>query len=189
MTRLLAPVVLSLAILVAPAADARPRDVTDPDAPRSLPAQGPVAVQWTDPAEFSDLKYSGNRWAAARGDWVVELAEHLREEAGKELRDGERLEVDITDIRRAGMYEPWHGVRMQDVRIMRDQYPPRMSLHFRHLGADGRVIEEGDRDLVDGAFLTRSSIVGDSDRLRYEKTMIDRWLRREFDDKDMAASP
>lgn len=189
MKRTLTPIVLLLALATMSTTEAASRKVTDPDAPRSLPAEGPVAVQWTDPAEFTDLKYSGNRWAAARGNWVFELAEHLREEAEKELPTGERLDVEITDIRRAGMYEPWHGLQMQDVRITRDQYPPRMSLKFRHLGPDGSVIEEGERKLVDSAFLIRGSLFGDSDSLRYEKAMIDRWLRHEFDDRNVATSP
>ena len=58
------------ALLATSMASAKVRNVTDPDAPRSLPAEGPVAVQWTDPAQFTDLKFSGNRWEAARGDWV-----------------------------------------------------------------------------------------------------------------------
>src|SRR3546814_703882 len=32
---------------------AGPSDVTDPEAPRSLPADGPVDVRWTDPAQFT----------------------------------------------------------------------------------------------------------------------------------------
>lgn len=174
---------LALALLctvLALPAFAAVRKVTDPDAPRSLPADGQVDVRWTDPAGFSDLRYSGNRSEAARGDWVAQLAGHLRERAEKLLPPGERLDVEITDIRRAGLYEPWHGAQLDDVRILRDQYPPRMTLRFERIGADGRVVDAGERKLVDGAYLMRSSTLGDSDPLRYEKAMIDRWLRTEL---------
>lgn len=168
-------------LLVVATASAKVRNVTDPDAPRSLPAEGPVAVQWTDPAQFTDLKFSGNRWEAARGNWVAQLAEHVRDAAAKRLPEGDRLEVTITDIGRAGRYEPWHGVRMQDVRIMRDIYPPSMKLEFRQYGADGRVVAEGTRELRDmGYLMSAASLAGTHDTLRFEKRMIDDWARTEF---------
>lgn len=181
---------LLLAGLTAGQASARIRNVTDPDAPRSLPADGRVDVRWTDPARFADILYSGNRTQAQRGDWVAQLAQHLRKRALKRLPPGERLDVEITDIRRAGLYEPWRGVGLHDVRVVRDLYPPRMELRFQRTGADGRTIETGERKLVDGGFLMRSSAFGDSDPLRYEKTLIDRWLRDELaDDGRLAARP
>lgn len=166
--------------LVATSADARVRNVTDPETPRSLPDEGPVAVQWSDPAEFTELKFSGNRWEAQRGNWVFQLAEHVRKEAGKRLPEGERLEVTINDIDRAGRYEPGRGLHMDSVRIMRDFYPPMMDLTFTRYDAEGNVVAEGERRLRDTMYLSNASITRSSDSLRYEKQMIDDWLRREL---------
>jgi len=162
-------------------AHARARNVTDPDAPRALPAEGPVQVQWTDPAEFTDLKYSGNRWRAAQGDWVEQLAQYLRKAAEKRLPEGDTLEVTITDIGRAGRYEPWRGIQMQDVRFIRDYYPPTMALQFKLYGPDGQVLAEGARKLRDTGFMMSggpNQVSGDN--LYYEKRMIDDWLRDEL---------
>ena len=176
-----ARLLLVLLVLFATAtAAARTRNVTDPDAPRSLPDDSPVAVQWSDPSEFTDLKFSGNRWRAAQGDWVRQLAEHLRETTVKRLPDGERMEVTITDIGRAGRYEPWQGIQMQDVRILRDHYPPSMKLEFRHYGADGSVLAEGTRELRDTGYLMGGSNIGGHENLYYEKRMIDEWVRDEL---------
>jgi hypothetical protein len=169
---------LAAATLAAPA-DARVRYVTDPQAPRALPDAGPVSVRWEDPSKFSELRYSGNRYEAARGNWVEELAQHLRERAQKQLAPGQRLDVDIVDIRRAGMYEPWRGPNLQQTRIIREVYPPRMTLNVRFTDADGRVIAQGERKLSDSGFMTGDSIV-DTDPLRYEKRLIDDWVRREI---------
>jgi hypothetical protein len=171
-----------LALCFTGAVQAKSRTVTDPDAPRSLPAEGPVSVDWTDPAQFSDIKYSGNSWEAARGNWVEQLAEHLRQSAEKKLPPGEQLQVTITDIKRAGQYEPGRGPNLQDTRVIRDIYPPRISLTFKRLDAQGGVIEEGERKLVDSGFLMGSSLFGSSDTLRYEKGLLDDWLREEFKD-------
>jgi len=155
-------------------------DVTDPKLPRSLPAEGPVSVSWADPAEFSDLKFSGNRWEAVQGDWVRQLAEYARSSAAKRLAPGEKLEIDIVDITRAGRYEPWLGPQYDHVRMVRDRYPPRMTLSYTLYGADGQVLAQNQRKLADMGFLMGASPVNDSDPLRYEKRMIDDWVRRDI---------
>lgn len=177
--KLLRTATLLLALASLPAMAAGARNVTDPDLPRALPDQGPVAVAWTDPSEFSELRYSGNRWEAAHGDWVTQLAEYIRDEAGKRLDAGQSMEVTITDIQRAGRFEPGAGMRWDRVRIMRDVYPPRMSLNVRVTGADGQVLSEGERKLADTSYLMGSTPL-DTDPLRYEKQMLDDWLRREL---------
>ncbi len=168
-----------LALALCQPAMARVRAVTDPDIPRALPAEAGVSVRWTDPAQFTDLRYSGNRSEARRGNWVVQIAEHLRKRAATRLPTGEKLDVEITDIRRAGAYEPWRGATLHDVRILRDIYPPRIELRFQRTDASGRVIDAGERSLVDNAYLMQSSAL-QSDPLRHEKRMLDRWLRQEL---------
>lgn len=174
---LLAALLLAGAVASAPA---EVRTVTDPAAPRALPADGPVSVDWTDPAKFSEIRQSGNRWEAERGDWVVQLARYLRQRAATRLPAGQTLDVTLTDIRRAGNYESWHGPRGNDVRIVRDLYPPRIELHFVLHGAGGAVLAQGQRKLSDLGFLQDATRLDDSDPLRFEKRLIDDWLRREF---------
>ena len=171
---------IALALVLAAPVAAKSRTVTDPDAPRSLPANGPVSVDWTDPAQFSEIRYSHNRSEAQRGNWVEQLAQYLQTAAAKRLASGESLQITLTDISRAGEYEPWRGIHMQDARIVRDIYPPRISLTFKRTDAQGNVIEQGERKLVDTAFLMGSSTFGNSDQLRYEKRLLDDWLRREL---------
>ena len=173
-------IAFSAALLAPVDGYAKSRNVTDPDAPRSLPAEGPVSVRWEDPAQFTELRYSRNRFEARRGDWVNELATYLRSRAQTKLSPGERLDIDITDIKRAGDYEPWHSSSMQDTRVVRDLYPPRIDLTFKRIGADGKVVAEGERRLRNLSFMMDSRMLNDSDPLRYEKALIDRWLRSEL---------
>ncbi|MFN4162806.1 MAG: DUF3016 domain-containing protein, partial [Stenotrophomonas sp.] len=104
-------------LLVIGCATAAPRSVTDPQAPRALSGDGPVKVSWTDPAQFTEIRQSSNRFEAERGDWVQQLAHYAQKTASKQLQPGQTLEVTITDIKRAGDYEPWHGPRGTDIRI------------------------------------------------------------------------
>ncbi len=179
----------AVALAIALPAAARQSNVTDPDAPRSVPADGgAVNVQWTDPAKFSEIKFSGNRWESQRGDWVAQLAQYLRDRSGQQLARGQTLDVTITDIDRAGRYEPTTRVDMQNVRIVKDIYPPRITLDFTLKGADGQVLAQGERKLVDHGFLMGSNL-NDHDPLRYEKRMIDDWVRREFRANTLSATP
>jgi hypothetical protein len=172
----LTAVVFAAASLGVHAADS----VTDPNKPRNLPDNGPVAVSWTDPAQFSDLRFSANRWEAERGDWVRQLAEHLRNSAAKQLQPGEKLQVESTDITRAGEYEPWRGPDFDRVRYIRDRYPPRMQFNYTLTGNNGQVLAQGERKLRDSGFMMGSLPINQNDPLRYEKRMIDNWLRRDL---------
>ena len=163
-------------------------NVTDPNLPRNLPVDGPVGVSWSDPAQFSDIRSSGNRWEAERGDWVRQLAQYARDRATKQLAPGEKLEIALTDIQRAGRYEPWLGPDFQHVRMIRDYYPPRISLTYTLYGADGQVLAQNERKLSDAGFLMGSSPLNNTDPLRYEKRMLDDWLRRDIGPRRLVGS-
>ncbi len=178
---------LLVCLLCMGSAEARVRNVTDPDAPRALQGDSPVKVSWSDPAQFTEIRYSTNRWEAQRGDWVNQLAEYFRKSATKRLPAGDTMQIQITDIKRAGQYEPWHGPRMDDVRIIKDIYPPRLSFSYTISDASGKVIDQGEEKLVDSAFLMGSTNRMDSDPLRYEKQMIDDWTRKQFRNDQITA--
>ncbi|GHD71823.1 hypothetical protein GCM10007164_18470 [Luteimonas padinae] len=165
------------AAFVVPAFAAR---VTDPELPRSLDADGPVTVSWTDPHAFSEIRYSRNRFEAERGDWVRGIARHLAKRAAGALGPGERLDVVITDIELAGDFEPGAG-RSDGVRIVRDIYPPRIDLSYTLYDASGDVADSGERSLRDIGFLHRQAgTVGSGDPLRHEKRLVDAWVRDEL---------
>ncbi len=173
-------VLLLAAVLMSGHAWAKSANVTDPDAPRSLPAEGTVSVQWSDPAQFSEIRFSGNRWESVRGDWVRDIARYIRKRAANQLPQGQRLDVTIRDIKRAGDYEPGRGIPGSSIRYMRDLYPPRIDLEFTLLDGNGQVLAQGTRKLTDLGYLRRSSRVTDTDPLRYEKQLIDDWLRKDL---------
>jgi hypothetical protein len=171
------PLLLATVLALGACASTGSTSMLAPDAPRALPAAGPVSVAWEDPATFTELRHSGNRHASAQGAWLDDLATYMRKEAEETLPAGHRLELTIVDLQRAGRYEPWLAPNLQDARIIRDMYPPRMTLRFRELDASGAVVAEGERKLSDTAFLMSSTRMSDTDPLRYEKRMFNDWLR------------
>jgi hypothetical protein len=89
------------------------------------------------------------------------------------------LEVRFTDIDLAGEYEPQRGPRFDDIRIMREIYPPRMVLEFRLLDADGKVLAQGTRHLIDMNYQSNITPFND-EPLRYDKALLTDWMRSEF---------
>lgn len=148
--------------------------------PRQPAPAGAVSVTHADPAGFAEAReQTPHESPAARRAWLDALCQHLAERVAEALPEGERAELHITDLRRAGAFEPWRGGSAGAVRVVRDLYPPRIDLEYRRLAADGRVLAQGRGTLRDSAFLMRPDRYP-GDPLRHEKTLIDDWVAREF---------
>jgi hypothetical protein len=138
-----------------------------------------VEVTYVSPEKFSDFKDSSMNTEKGREYLAAEFTKHIRRVAKEVLPAGDRLEVRFTDINLAGEYEPQHGPQYDDIRIMREIYPPRMRLDFRLLGADGKVVAEGARNLIDMNYQSNGRTF-DDDPLRYDKQLLTDWLHSEF---------
>jgi hypothetical protein len=138
-----------------------------------------VEVTFVAPEKFTDVKDDYMDSEKGRAALLSELKEHLVKRGAQYLGANQRLEIKVTDVDLAGDFEPWRGPNFQDVRIVKDLYPPRVDLEFRLIGADGKVISEGKRQLRDLAY-TMTIAMPTSDPLRYDKEMLSNWLRQEF---------
>jgi hypothetical protein len=141
-----------------------------------------ITVMFDHPEKFTDLRDNStdfeNEWG--REHFLPPLKEHLERHAARLLPAGQKLTVTFTNIDLAGDFEPWRGMAWHDVRIVKDLYVPRMTFKFTVTGEDGQVLKEGERKLLDGAFQMRITSAFNSDSLRYEKEMLNDWLRSEF---------
>ncbi len=131
-----------------------------------------VQVDWTKPGDFSEAKqYPGTGLGRDSPDeWLTDLADHLRYRAERVLPQGDDLHVTFTNVQRAGTYEPWRGPQWDDVRIIKDIYPPRIDLMFKLTDASGGVVKEGKRELRDPAFLQRG-ILNETDPFAIRETL------------------
>jgi len=140
-----------------------------------------VTVTWAPFDTLSEVKQNQmNRGWLRPDDWTKQLGRYLSERANALLPPGQQLDVTIDDIKLAGDYEPWRGPQAQDIRIMKDIYPPRIDLHYRLIGADGKTLRENRSKLRDLSYLQDTVVPTDNDPLRYDKHLIDTWLRTEF---------
>lgn len=107
------------------------------------------------------------------------LKQYIEQRGNELVADGQKLTVTLTEVDLAGDFEPWRDPAMNDVRVVKDIYPPRIDLEFKLTGADGKVIKEGKRELRDLAFMMKLSIQRD-DPFRHEKQLLNDWLTREL---------
>jgi hypothetical protein len=138
-----------------------------------------VEVTFVAPEKFTDVKDDYMESEKGRDALLSELKQHLEKRGATHLSANQRLEIRVTEVDLAGDFEPWRGPQFQDVRIVKDLYPPRVNLEFRLIGADGKVISEGKRELRDLSYMF-SMAMPTSDPLRFDKEMLSDWLRREF---------
>ena len=144
----------------------------------SLGQEPPVEVQYVHAENFADVgnhRFSDERIRAA---YLEQLRGHLVKQAAAVLAAGEQLSVSITELDMAGEFESWRPP-MGDARIVKDIYPPRIDLTFRLAAGDGKVIKEGARELRDAEFMMGANRYP-ADPLRYEETLLDRWLEQEL---------
>ena len=160
-----------------PALSATPEAAQAPASTTASPAAR-VSVTYDNPDNFTEARQFGQEDRFNGVTYLEPLKTHLVKQAARMLPPGYRLNVTITDIKLAGAYEPWQGIDLRHVRFMKDIYPPRIDLTFQLIGSDGKVLREGSRKLRDMGYLQGNLLVSNTDRLRYDKALIDRWLRR-----------
>lgn len=170
--------VLALAAAsLGPALSATPEAAQAPASTTAAPAAR-VSVTYDNPDNFTEARQFGRQDRFNGLTYLEPLKAHLIKQAARMLPPGDQLKVTITDIKLAGAYEPWQGIDLQHVRFMKDIYPPRIDLTFQLIDSDGKVLREGSRKLRDMGYLHSGLLKSGSDRLRYDKALIDRWLRR-----------
>ncbi len=143
-------------------------------------ADGPVKVEYLKPETFTDVKERNFNTPPDKNQHLLQLKSWLETEAAKHLQPGQNLQITISNIDLAGDYTPGSNAAGNDIRIIKDLYPPAMSLNFALKAADGSVINSGERKLRDSGFLMHSSSTSRSSELEYDKAMVKRWLRKEF---------
>lgn len=128
---------------------------------------------------FTDVRDTLMSTERGREAILDQLKTYLQERAKYYVPEGQNLIITITDVDLAGDFEPARSARWQDVRIVKDIYPPRIDLSFKLTAADGTVLKQGEHKLCDLTFLMKLSI-NTSDPLRHEKALLDDWLRADF---------
>ncbi len=141
-------------------------------------AAGDITVNFKDPDKFTDVR---ERLGGGTSQYYLDvLSKHLKETVANRLTAGQMLTVTFTDIDLAGDFLPGRRANMEDVRIIKDIYMPRMDLSFQLRDASGTVIREGERHLTDLNFQQNLSPIDRTQPLFHDKQLLNRWVEQEF---------
>jgi hypothetical protein len=141
------------------------------------PAGSPrVVVAFDHPEKFTDINDSfPDGTPKGRQAILDKISAFIQDRSRKSVPDGYTLSITFTDIKLAGQFEPWRGPQFDDVRIIRDIYPPWFKFTYTVTDPAGKVVLQGTKNLTDLNFQLRLVPEVD-DPLRYEKSILADWI-------------
>jgi hypothetical protein len=125
--------------------------------------------------KYTDIKDSEAPTEKGQRAILDQIDAYLVKDASRVVPDGNVLTITFQDIDLAGDFEPWHGAQWDDIRVVKDIYPPRFVFTWSVTDPTGKIVKQGKEDILDMAFQTRITIFQD-DPLRYEKQILDDWM-------------
>lgn len=137
---------------------------------------GESEIKWTEPDKYTDVR-SGNENRKHFKERIFKSFEKHFAKLSEQLPEGQILKLDVSNVDLAGdvRFSP-----MQEYRIIKDIYIPRLTFTYELLNADKTVADSGEVDLKDMSFLTSISSSSINNTLKYEKRMIDKWFKKTF---------
>ena len=115
----------------------------------------------------------------SNGRWS-EVARYFDSLGVRYLGPQQVLTLEVLNIDLAGKFEWWRKPGFDQVRILRDIYPPRFKLRYR-LSEGDRTLVEGEETVVDPNYLANPAIYfSPSDPLRFDKAMLASWFQARF---------
>jgi len=146
-----------------------------------IPAGGASAVSVSPSAARAEIIYGKlDAYSDATRAERANFKAWAERRAADFMPPGRKVVITIIRLDMAGRFEPWHGPQFTDVRVVRDVYPPRIGLQFKLVDAAGTVLSDGARDLRTPGLPVPTAYPNGDDPLRFEKTLFDDWLKREF---------
>jgi hypothetical protein len=150
------------------------------DTAAAVPAGPRIEVNYVNPEKFTDFTDTASGSERGAEAYRALFKEYLETEAVRFVPQGMRLALAITDVDMAGDFEPWRGSQFSDIRIVKDLYPPRINFTYKITDASGAVVREGEEKVRDMNFQMSGLTSMANDSLRYEKALMDDWLRAQF---------
>ena len=133
-------------------------------------------VTWTDHEKYRDIKPSSEGRKHFRERVFKNFEKHFAKLAEK-LPEGQILKLNITDVDLAG---DTHVGGVDQIRIVKDIYFPKMNFSYSLFDANGIVVLSEEVILKDMNFMMGNTLKYKNKSLGYEKKMIDEWFTETF---------
>lgn len=133
-------------------------------------------VTWTDHEKYRDIHPGSEGRKHFRERTFKSFEKHFAKLA-ENLPKGQILKINVTDVDLAG--DTFSG-GINQLRIIKDIYFPRMNFSYELANTDGSIITSGEIVLKDMNFMMGSNSKYRNKSLRYEKVMLDDWFTKTF---------
>ncbi len=147
-------------------------------------ATGPAEVKltWQNPEKYTDIR-PGTGTKKAYQQKVIKAFDKMWAEFAEKLPAGYKFEVVITDLDLAGDVEPMYsgaGRTMNDIRVVKDIYFPKMNLDYVLYDANNVEVAKGTAvKIKDMGFMQSGSLGHNSREFGYEQHMLEKWFEKE----------
>lgn len=136
-----------------------------------------ATVSFDNPEKFTDFRLTQMGGESEQSILEKQIQKAMADMTADRLPAGYKLDVRFNDIDMAGDFEPWHH-RLQDTRIMRDRYPPRLSFSYTVTDGEGKVVDSGEKKLYDSTYQWRMRpITGSNRETQIEADLLGDFIR------------
>ncbi|BDM65461.1 hypothetical protein NFHSH190041_29130 [Shewanella sp. NFH-SH190041] len=139
-----------------------------------LTHDGDVNIIWQNPAKFSDIRSTTFLQSKFQNYLFTELTDALGHVADHHFGKNMQLDLQVTNLDLAGDVQPTFGGTAEDIRVVSQLYPPKISFDYV-LRRDGKVVKSGSEKLNDMNFLFGIQPIT-SDPFPYEREMLQNWF-------------
>ncbi|MBI3285405.1 MAG: DUF3016 domain-containing protein [Burkholderiales bacterium] len=142
-----------------------------------------VKVSWHEPEKFTDIRPNGYETRDAFQQRVFKEFDQMFAAQAQRLADGYLLEVTVTDLDLAGEVRPLFARTLNDIRVVKELYWPRMSFRYTLKDPQGKQLAAGKEDLKDMNFMMRAGVTPGYTSFGYEEHMLRDWFHKKERDK------
>ena len=141
---------------------------------------GEAVVEWKSPEKYTDIR-SGDQSAKSMHNSVAKSLGGEFSGLAAQLPAGYRLSVTVTDLDLAGEVDPIPMRQMNEVRVLKDIYFPRMIFDYQLKDARGAVLQgQTDVELKDMQYLSSMRTTRSSESFYAERKMIRDWFSKQI---------
>ncbi|MCK8044740.1 DUF3016 domain-containing protein [Shewanella sp. 1CM18E] len=149
----------------------------EPSEPQNfLTNDGKVNILWQNTNDYTDIEATAGVQSKFEQYLFTQLTQELGKLANKHLTDGQQLDLTVTNVDLAGDVQPTFGASVDDIRIVKDLYPPKLDFEYV-LSQNGKVVASGTEKLRNMGYLSDIQPLT-SDSFRYEQDLLTDWFKQ-----------
>lgn len=137
---------------------------------------GEIKVKWFEPENYTDMKGAEESDKSFQKRAFKQFDKYFTKLA-KKLPEGVTLDLKVTNVNLAG--DVRYNFNMhREIRLVKDVYWPSFEFEYQ-LTQNNELIDKGEVEIKDMAFMLRGNRMSRNEPLRFEKRMFNDWFEEQ----------